>query len=244
MLAARKLSGKLNTEMFDDVPVLQRKWHAALRPGEKLPRYEDVMLGSLGRLADHIVLLKDDNNVLEVSRAGRYVQKWLNDDRQDIPVNALSPDCATALGEAATCALANGGPHLAAAHCVRDGLVQTYDVLALPTSSRWGHTLVGVYVNERAPQYNLLDAIFSATDEGVLSLAAIRDSEGRPFDFQIVHHNQGPHGCSGCLRPVCCGTGSAQEEISCVRRRSSSDCLRWSGAATATSSKSTATIGT
>jgi diguanylate cyclase (GGDEF)-like protein/PAS domain S-box-containing protein len=37
----------------------------------------------------------------------------------------------------------------------------------------------------------LLDAIFSTTDEGVLSLATIRDSEGRPCDFQIVHHNQG-----------------------------------------------------
>ncbi len=191
MLAAKKSSGKFNPEMFDDVPVLQRKWQAALRPGERLPRYEDVMLGSLGRLADHIVLLKNNNDVLEVSRAGRYIQKWLNDERQDIPVNALSPDCATALGEAATCALANSRPYLAAAHCVRDGLVQTYDVLALPTSSRWGHTLIGAYVNERAPQYNLLDAIFSSTDEGVLSLAAIRDSEGRPFDFQIVHHNQG-----------------------------------------------------
>jgi diguanylate cyclase (GGDEF)-like protein/PAS domain S-box-containing protein len=191
MLAAKKLPGKLNTEMFDDVPVLQRKWQAALRPGERLPRYEDVMLGSLGRLADHIVLLKDNNNVLEVSRAGRYVQKWLGDDRWDIPVAALSPDCATALGEAAACALANGRPYLSAAHCVRDGVVQTYDVLALPTSSRWGSTLIGAYVNERAPSYNLLDAIFSATDEGVLSLAAIRDSEGRPFDFQIVHHNQG-----------------------------------------------------
>jgi diguanylate cyclase (GGDEF)-like protein/PAS domain S-box-containing protein len=191
MLAARKPSGKLNTEMFDDVPVLQRKWQAALRPGERLPRYEDVMLGSLGRLADHIVLLKDHNNVLEVSRAGRYVQKWLGDDRWDIPVAALSPDCATALGEAAACALANGRPYLSAAHCVRDGVVQTYDVLALPTSSRWGSTLIGAYVNERAPSYNLLDAIFSATDEGVLSLAAIRGSEGRPFDFQIVHHNQG-----------------------------------------------------
>jgi diguanylate cyclase (GGDEF)-like protein/PAS domain S-box-containing protein len=191
MLAARKPSGKLNTEMFDDVPVLQRKWQAALRPGERLPRYEDVMLGSLGRLADHIVLLKDNNNVLEVSRAGRYVQKWLGDDRWDIPVAALSPDCATALGEAAACAVANGRPYLSAAHCVRDGVVQTYDVLALPTSSRWGSTLIGAYVNERAPSYNLLDAIFSATDEGVLSLAAIRDSEGRPFDFQIVHHNQG-----------------------------------------------------
>src|ERR1019366_8662431 len=191
MLAARKPSGKLNTEMFDDVPVLRRKWQAALRPGERLPRYEDVMLGSLGRLADHIVLLKDNNNVLEVSRAGRYVQKWLGDDRWDIPVTALSPDCATALGEAAACAVANGRPYLSAAHCVRDGVVQTYDVLAMPTSSRWGSTLISAYVNERAPSYNLLDAIFSATDEGVLSLAAIRDSEGRPFDFQIVHHNQG-----------------------------------------------------
>jgi diguanylate cyclase (GGDEF)-like protein/PAS domain S-box-containing protein len=191
MLAAKKPPGKLSTEIFDDVPVLQRKWQAALRPGERLPRYEDVMLGSLGRLADHIVLLKDNNNALEVSRAGRYVQKWLGDDRWDIPVAALSPDCATALGEAAACALANGRPYLSAAHCVRDGVVQTYDVLALPTSSRWGSTLIGAYVNERAPSYNLLDAIFSATDEGVLSLAAIRDSEGRPFDFQIVHHNQG-----------------------------------------------------
>ena len=85
--------------MFDDVPILQRKWQAALRPGERLPRYEDVMLGSLGRLADHIVLLRDNNEALEVSRSGRYVQKWLDDERWDIPLNALSPDCATALGE-------------------------------------------------------------------------------------------------------------------------------------------------
>jgi diguanylate cyclase (GGDEF)-like protein/PAS domain S-box-containing protein len=191
MSAARRSSGKINIEMFDDVPILQRKWQAALRPGEKLPHYEDVMLGSLGRLADHIALLKDNNEVLEVSRTGRYIQKWLGDDRWDIPLTALSPDCATALGEAAASALANSRPYLAVAHCVRDGLVQTYDILALPTSSRWGGTLIGVYVNERAPQYNLLDAIFSSTDEGVLSLSTIRDSGGEPRDFQIVHLNQG-----------------------------------------------------
>ena len=191
MIAAKKSSGKFNTEMFSDVPVLQRKWRAALRPGESLPRYEDVMLGSLGRLADHIVLLRDYNGALGVSHTGRYVQQWLNDDRWDIPLGALPPDCATALGEAASSALANGRPYLAAAHCVRDGLVKTYDVLALPTSSRWGGTLIGAYVNERDTQYNLLDTIFSATDEGVLSLAAIRDAGGQPFDFQIVHLNQG-----------------------------------------------------
>src|SRR5580700_3390064 len=191
MLATGKSSGKSAPEMFDDVPVLQRKWQAAMRPGEKLPAYEDVMLGSLGRLADHIVLLKDGQQGLEVSRTGRYAQKWLGNECWDIPIGSLSPDCATVLAEAAACALNNSRPYLTAAHCVRDGLVQIYDVLALPTASRWGHTLIGVYVNEREQQYNLLDAIFSATDEGVLSLAAIRDPQGQPFDFQIVHHNAG-----------------------------------------------------
>ena len=182
---------KLSTELFDDVPVLQRKWLAAVRPSEGLPRYEEVMLGSLGRLADHMLLLNEKNERLEVSRTGRYVQKWLDDERWDIPLSALTPDCATALGEAAANAIRNSRPYLAVAHCVRDGMVRTYDVLALPTASRWGGTLVGIYVNEREAHYNLLDAIYSTTDEGVLSLATIRDAAGRPSDFQIVHHNKG-----------------------------------------------------
>jgi diguanylate cyclase (GGDEF)-like protein/PAS domain S-box-containing protein len=189
MIAAKKAPGKPATEMFDDIPVLQRRWRAALRSGEGLPRYEDVMLGSLGRLADHVALLRYDG-ALELSRSGRYVQKWLGDERWDISVAALAPDCATALIEATASALENGRPHLARAHCVRDGMVRTFDVLALPTASRWGTTLIGAYINERGAQYNLLDAIFSATDDSVVSLAALRDAEGRPFDFQVVHHNK------------------------------------------------------
>ena len=85
MSAAKKLSGKpsekFSPDMFGDIPILKRKWQAALRPGESLPCYEDVMLGSLGKLADHIVLLRSNDKTLEVSRTGRYVQKWLDDDR-------------------------------------------------------------------------------------------------------------------------------------------------------------------
>ncbi len=195
MAAANKSSKKnlekFNTEMFADIPVLKRKWQAALRPREHLPRYEDVMLGSLGRLADHVVLLRKDGGTFAVAYTGRYIQQWISDDRWNVPLDALPPDCATALGEAAFHALQNGRPYLAAAHCVRDGLVRTYDVLALPTASRWGDALVSAYVNERDAQFNLLDTMFSATDDGVLSLAAIRDANGRPFDFQIVHLNQG-----------------------------------------------------
>ncbi|MGY4237457.1 diguanylate cyclase (GGDEF)-like protein/PAS domain S-box-containing protein [Bradyrhizobium sp. USDA 4449] len=189
MSAAKKMPGKPVTEMFDDIRVLQRKWHAALKPGDRLPRYEDVMLGSLGRLADHIALLKDDGT-LELSRSGRYVQKWLGEERWDIPLTELPPDCATALSEAAASALENGRPYQASAHCVRDGMVRTYDLLALPTASRWGATLVGAYVNERGTQYNLLDAIFSATEDAVVSLATLRDASGHPSDFQVVHHNK------------------------------------------------------
>jgi diguanylate cyclase (GGDEF)-like protein/PAS domain S-box-containing protein len=176
--------------LFEDIPVLKRKWQAALKPGQVVPRYEDVMLGSLGRLADHIAVLKNEGDTFEISRTGRYVQQWLQDERWDIPLQAVSPDCATVLGEAASCALSSQRPYLATAHCVRDGMVRTYDVLALPTGSRWGSTLVGTYVNERVAQYNLLDAIFSTTDNGVVSLATIRDAAGEPADFQIVHHNQ------------------------------------------------------
>ncbi|WGD56780.1 EAL domain-containing protein [Bradyrhizobium sp. CB1650] len=190
MSAATEQSAESDTRLFNDMPVLRRKWQAALKPGEALPRYENVLLGSLGRLADHLVLLRCDNGAFVVSRTGRYVQNWLGDARWDIPLDALRPDCATALAGAASNAIANNHPYLATAHCVHAGMVRTYDVLALPTLSRWAGTLVGVYVNERATEYNLIDAIFCKTDDGVISLSTVRDPAGRPFDFQVVHHNQ------------------------------------------------------
>ncbi|WGS03135.1 EAL domain-containing protein (plasmid) [Bradyrhizobium sp. ISRA443] len=190
MGAAKQQAENINPEMFEDVPVLRRRWQAALKPGGNLPLYEDVLLGSLGRLADHIVLLKCENDGVTIARTGRYAQKWLGDERWDIPMQALPPDCATVLNEAASNATASKRPALATVHCVREGMVRTYDVLALPTLSRWGGTLIGAFVNERGAQYNLLDAIFSATDDGVISLSPIRDARGRPSDFQIVHHNQ------------------------------------------------------
>ena len=71
-----------------------------------------------------------------------------------------------------------------------------------------------------ARSYNLLDAIFSATDDGVLSLAAIRDAAGQPFDFQIVHLNQGASRLlEAAVDRRCNGAGSAPAAICCARRR-------------------------
>ncbi len=191
MNIAEKSSPKSSVqEFFSDIPVLIRKWQAARKPGQVLPFYEDVLLGSLGRLADHVILMKSSPS-LELSRAGRYAETWLDVEVHDTPLGVLPPDCALALEEAVVCAQQNGTPYQTTVHCVRDGLVQAYDLLVLPMTSRWGVVLSGAYVNARGLQYNLLDAIVCATDDGILSLAAIRDATGRPFDFQIVQLNQG-----------------------------------------------------
>lgn len=191
VVAVAKSKKTSDPELFSDVSVLRRKWQAALKPGKDLPFFEDVMLGSLGRLADHIMLIKDEGVAFKVSRAGRYVEQWLETEIQDTTLDAFPPDCALILNEAVASARRSGKPYLATAHCVRDGLVQIYDVFALPVASRWGGTMTSVYVNRRGLQYNLLDAVFSAAGDGVLSLATIRDADGKPADFQIVHLNQG-----------------------------------------------------
>jgi len=179
------------SDQFSDLSVLRRKWHAALKPGCTLPPFEDVTLGSLGRIADNMALLEGQGSDIEILRAGREVETWLESEAQHMPLAMLPPDCALALAEACASAHHNHEPHLAAAHCVRHGQVQAYDILALPMASRWGDVLTSIYVHPRGLDYDLLDAVFCATDDGVLSLAAIRDAEGRPVDFQIVHLNQG-----------------------------------------------------
>ncbi len=59
--------------LLADITVIERMWRAALAPGKKLPQYEDVVLGSLGRLADHLVLFEGDaaGTAFRVLRAGR-----------------------------------------------------------------------------------------------------------------------------------------------------------------------------
>lgn len=179
------------SDLFGDLSVLERKWRAALKPGCLLPPFEDVTLGSLGRIADNMALLKGKDENIEILRAGRKIDAWLETEVHHTPLAVLPPDCALALSDACASAQHNHKPYLATAHCVRHGKVQAYDVLALPMESRWGDVLTSVYVHARGLDYDLLDAVFCATDDGVLSLAAIRDADGHPVDFQIVHLNQG-----------------------------------------------------
>ena len=183
----------IGADVFADLEVLRRKWNAALKPGHRLPPYEDIMLGSLGRLADHVMLLKGEAGTsLTLVRAGQYVRNWLGTDGSDVAVAQLPADCAVALSDIVIAAAASSKPSSLTAYRVRDGLVETYDVLAMPLANRWGAPLMAVYVRERGSRFELVDSIYRSTNEGMIALVAMREPNGTEVvDFQILDLNDG-----------------------------------------------------
>ncbi|MGB7036759.1 MAG: diguanylate cyclase, partial [Xanthobacteraceae bacterium] len=186
---------KLNVDcapLLSDKAIIARLWHGSVKPGKKLPQYEDVVLGSLGRLGDHLMICQGGSLAdFKILRAGRKIRELLGSDPRDRTLSELPRDCAVPLGEVLGQAAAAAVPTPYRMHRVVDGMVETYEMLAFPMACRWGAPLFGVYIGEAANRYNLVDTIFRATEEGIVALATIRNAAGRAVDFQIVAANGG-----------------------------------------------------
>ncbi len=178
--------------LLEDKTVIGRMWRGSIRLGKKLPQYEDVVLGSLGRLGDHLILFEGGSSAeFKVLRAGRKVHELLGSDLRDKRLKDLPRDCAIALDDVLARAIEAGAPVPYRMYRVAEGMVETYEMLAFPMACRWGPPLMGVYVGEAGTRYNLVDTIFRSTDEGIVALAAVRNAAGAAVDFQIVAVNQG-----------------------------------------------------
>jgi diguanylate cyclase (GGDEF)-like protein/PAS domain S-box-containing protein len=178
--------------LLSDIKVIERMWRAAVPPGRKLPPYEQVVLGSLGRLSDHLLLFEGESGTsFKVLRAGRKIRDWIGSEIRDMRLADLPRDCAVALGEVLAQALEASTPVPYRMHRVADGMVETYEMLAFPMSCRWGAPLAGVYVAEAGTRYNLVDTIFRSTNEGIVALGAVRNASGAAIDFQVVACNEG-----------------------------------------------------
>jgi hypothetical protein len=203
---AKKLEAPI---VRDNIATLKLKWRTALAPGQVLPPYEEIVLGSLGRLADHLMLVSGEHpQSFTVLQAGHGIREWFGFDIRQRNINDLPPDCALSIGSAIAQALSAQEPTFSIAHRVRDGVVATYEILALPMSCRWGPPVVGAYIREKEVRYNLVDAIFRSTNEGILALVAVRDSNNLPSIFRSSPSMKRPRGCWACRRPRCCGGGS------------------------------------
>jgi diguanylate cyclase (GGDEF)-like protein/PAS domain S-box-containing protein len=175
-----------------EAAIFRRKWQAGIAPGKTLPPYEDIVLGSLGRLADRLLVVEgQSSDTFKVLRCGRGIRDWLGSDTDHKLIARLPREFAGPLGATLERALKSGQPECEHARRVRGGMVETFELLVLPLWCRWGPTLLAVHISEAGTPFNLIDTIFRSTQEGILALAAVRDTAGLPFDFQVVAFNSG-----------------------------------------------------
>lgn len=101
--------------------VIERVWRGSVAPGKKLPRYEDVVIGSLGRLGDHLMLFEGSATTdFKVLRAARKVREWLGVELRDKRLADLPRDCTVALAAVLEQAVAASAPMPYRMHRVAD----------------------------------------------------------------------------------------------------------------------------
>jgi diguanylate cyclase (GGDEF)-like protein/PAS domain S-box-containing protein len=171
--------------------IFRRKWQAGIAPGRALPPYEDIVLGSLGRLADRLLVVEQAADGFKVLRCGPGIRAALGADIERKLVAELPREFAGPLGATLERAVKSAQPACEHARRVRGGMVETFELLALPLWCRWGSTLLAAHISEVGAPFNLIDTIFRSSEEGILALAAVRDGDGAPVDFQIVAFNAG-----------------------------------------------------
>jgi diguanylate cyclase (GGDEF)-like protein/PAS domain S-box-containing protein len=196
--AAREPSSSAADAEPKDIAELCQRWRVARLVAPPLPPFEELLLNGLGRIDDNVVLLSGDPADWTIKRVGRAVGARFKCLARDAALSQVDADLAWAFSDAARAALEQGAPHRAEAYFARHGEAQSCILLALPLANRWGPPLVAVCVVERGPRHSLIDAMFAASDEGVIALAAIRDARGRPSDFQIVDLNDSAARLLGC----------------------------------------------
>ena len=188
-LAPERILSSTSISAAGQAAELTRRWAMARAGAAAPPRFEDLMLDGLGAIDDRVVLLARAGSDWEIRRLGCAVAEGLGGGGRETRLSELAPDCGFALERAADRAVTDGEPRQREAFFARHGQAQRYDILALPLANRWGSPLVAIHLAERGQRYNLIDAVFHASDDGVMALAVIQDDARRPDDFQIVDLN-------------------------------------------------------
>ena len=148
------------------------------------------MLGGLGRLADRMLIAQfEEPSSFRVNIAGRNIPAWIGQSPEGKRLEDLSGNSADTLSEILARSLHLREPLQAQARRVRDGIVETCEVLAFPMLNRWGKPVVGACLRDTGEQYDLVDTIFKSTQEGIVAFAAVRAPDGAATNFQIVAIN-------------------------------------------------------
>jgi diguanylate cyclase (GGDEF)-like protein/PAS domain S-box-containing protein len=180
---------------FLDVTRLCLQWVSATLYSD-LPSYEDVALGGVGRIADELALLRPlANHDFEFVRAGAALEAKIGQAAK-LRVSDLPLNYRLAFESGSSQAISQRRPILTLARCAESGLIATCEILAMPLASRWGGEFVLAFMRQRPSVHDLIEAIYTATTDGILALASARGQAGQR-DFQVVSLNGGAAGFFG-----------------------------------------------
>jgi diguanylate cyclase (GGDEF)-like protein/PAS domain S-box-containing protein len=137
------------------------------------------------------LIVASEQGHYEILAAGSTIEAWIDQPNSRAPINQHSTGRMRTMYEAVTRALNESRPIETVAHAIIGGEVRSYGLIALPLANRSGPPHCQVFVKERDQKFSLVDAIFRATDEGIVALAVIRDDEGIACEFEIIGLNDG-----------------------------------------------------
>jgi len=182
----------VDADTFDGATALQQRWYALQTTSGILPFYEDMVLGGLGRHADNTALVATNgHSPLTILWGGARFERWLGQEIQSLDIGTLPADIAHGIREVTHEALQSRAP--ATTHCIRarQGTIESTGLLALPLANRQGIPFVLLFIEGVTSRLDLVDAIFRATNQGMLALSAVRDDQGKVSDFTILALNEG-----------------------------------------------------
>ena len=82
---------------------------------------------------------------------------WIGQDVGGVMLRDLPPDCLPPTAQAIGEAMQTQAPVASVAYRVRNGVVESYELLSLPMACRWGRPMVAIYVHECGSRYDLVD---------------------------------------------------------------------------------------
>lgn len=133
--------GPLPDSSANPVRILCDRWQGARSAEAALPPYGDIALGNLGRLADRTALIQVDAGDLTILRMAPQFEVWLHGAQSDRVASGRS-DCSRLLRQSVCRALARSQPEQQTASRVENGIVERYEILALPLVTQWGFPVV------------------------------------------------------------------------------------------------------
>ncbi|MCY6382352.1 putative bifunctional diguanylate cyclase/phosphodiesterase [Hoeflea prorocentri] len=176
---------------FHDARVLLRKWKAA-RTLNSLPLYEDLVLGSLGKLADEIAVVRNIGNEEPVIvRAGNKFENVVQRNCNLTPLSSLPVNYQFSISTALDCARSTGSPGLRLCQSTVEGMISTVELVALPLASHWEGEFFLLFARPREKQVDLASLLINSTNEGIMALSCLEERNGQPLDFMILSINDG-----------------------------------------------------